>query len=68
MTRDRSATINMRRQFPTLLLCLLLVAAVLAVYWQVWSYDFINLDDPLYVTENPHVQAGLSPKNVIWAF
>jgi tetratricopeptide (TPR) repeat protein len=32
------------------------------------SYDFINLDDPLYVTRNPHVQAGLTPPNVRWAF
>jgi Flp pilus assembly protein TadD len=58
----------MRRQFSILLLCLLLVAAVLAVYWQVWSYDFINLDDPLYVTNNRNVQAGLSRESVVWAF
>ncbi len=58
----------MRRQFPTLLLCLLLVAAVLAAYWQVRNHDFINLDDYTYVTENAHVQKGLSRESVVWAF
>jgi len=55
----------MRREF---LICLLLSAITLFTYWQVWNYDFINLDDPLYVTRNPQVQAGLSRESVVWAF
>jgi tetratricopeptide (TPR) repeat protein len=51
-----------------ILVCLLLVAATLAVYWQVQNYDFIRWDDTQYVTENPYVQAGLSGKGFIWAF
>jgi tetratricopeptide (TPR) repeat protein len=66
-TKD-STPITMRRRLPTLLICLLLVAATLAVYWQVRNYDFINVDDPAYVTENRHVQAGLSSDSVVWAF
>jgi tetratricopeptide (TPR) repeat protein len=58
----------MRRRLPILLICLLLVAAILVVYWHVRNYDFINLDDPAYVTENRHVQAGLSRDSVVWAF
>jgi len=50
------------------LVCLLLIAATLAVFWQVSSYDFVNLDDPPYITENPHVQEGLSRKSIVWAF
>ncbi len=45
-----------------------LVGATLAVYGQVWSYDFVNYDDAVYVTANPHVQAGLTPSGLAWAF
>jgi tetratricopeptide (TPR) repeat protein len=49
-------------------LCLLLVAVTLVVYWPVTHYDFINYDDPDYFSANTHVQAGLTPGNVVWAF
>jgi hypothetical protein len=29
---------------------------------------FINYDDPVYVTENPHVRGGLTWEGVRWAF
>jgi Flp pilus assembly protein TadD len=48
-------------------LALLLVAATAAVFAQVVEFDFITFDDNVYVTENPHVQAGLSWTNVRWA-
>ena len=53
---------------------LLLVAAILflmtvAAYWRVLSNDFIvYYDDAGYVTDNPHVQAGLTGESVRWAF
>jgi len=52
---------------------LIAIAAILlsvtsAVYWQVRNYEFINLDDPKYITENGRVQSGLSWENVKWAF
>ena len=47
---------------------LFLVAIVVAVYAGVWSYGFVNFDDPRYVIENPHVASGLSWANVGWAF
>jgi hypothetical protein len=39
-----------------------------AVYAPSWRYDFVSFDDPQYVTENPHVIAGLTPEGVGWAF
>jgi len=51
-----------------LLICFCLVIASLSVYWQVYDHDFINYDDNAYITENRHVQAGLSREGVIWAF
>ncbi len=50
------------------LICLFLGVTILAVYWQLLSHDFINFDTSLHVTENPHVQAGLTKNTIIWAF
>jgi protein O-mannosyl-transferase len=47
---------------------LVLTAATLAVYWHTGNNEFVNLDDFLYVSDNPHVQGGLTPDNVRWAF
>jgi len=51
-----------------IVICLLLSAACLVVYLQLINYDFVNYDDELYVTKNPHIQAGVTLKSVIWAF
>lgn len=51
-----------------LLLCLVLTIAILSLFWQVQNHGFVNLDDDLYVTANPHVQAGLTVDGIVWAF
>jgi tetratricopeptide (TPR) repeat protein len=51
-----------------LLGCLLLGAVILAVFWQVQHYQFVNYDDDVYVTENPQVRMGLGGESVVWAF
>ncbi len=51
-----------------ILVCLFLVMATLAVYWQVQNHDFVNFDDDFYIYENRHVQSGLTIENIIWAF
>src|SRR5262249_23615202 len=58
---------TMRRYTTELGLCLLLTLATLAVYGQVASHDFVNFDDPEYVTTNPRVLGGLSWSNCAWA-
>src|SRR5580704_5186370 len=50
-----------------LLVCVLLVAGTFAVYSQAWSFSFINVDDPVYGSQNPHVQAGLSREGLRWS-
>ena len=55
----------------TQLSCILLLALAvltLALFWPVAGYDCVNLDDPQYVFDNPHVVAGLGWSNVRWAF
>jgi len=49
-------------------ICTLLCLATVAVYWQTTGHDFILLDDPLYVTDNPQVRAGLTFDSICWAF
>jgi Flp pilus assembly protein TadD len=51
-----------------LLICLGLVLLTLVVYGQVRTHEFVNFDDNEYVTENPHVQTGLTVKSIAWAF
>jgi hypothetical protein len=47
---------------------LLLVLVTLVLYSPVVRFSFINFDDPLYVTDNVHVQSGLGRDTVQWAF
>ncbi len=45
----------------------LLVLVTALVYGRVWRFDFISIDDPLYVAANPLVRNGLSWRSVRWA-
>jgi Flp pilus assembly protein TadD len=46
---------------------LLLFAVTLGVYAQVATFDFVNYDDPDYVTANPHVTTAFTREGVAWA-
>jgi tetratricopeptide (TPR) repeat protein len=52
---------------PKRALALGLILATLVAYVSVLECDFVNLDDPKYVTANAHVRAGLSAGSVRWA-
>jgi protein O-mannosyl-transferase len=49
-------------------IALMLAGVTLALYWPVLSHEFINYDDPDYVTENPRVRVGLTRAGLVWAF
>jgi tetratricopeptide (TPR) repeat protein len=49
-------------------IALLLALATLAVYLPTCSNGFVIGDDNDYITDNPMVQAGLTPRGVAWAF
>src|SRR4051812_29939530 len=51
-----------------LYICAFLALSTLAVYWPVTHHDFVNFDDFDFVTENAHVQAGLTWDSIKWAF
>lgn len=52
----------------TALVCLFLILATLAVYWQVQHHDFVNFDDDDYIYDNYQVQKGLTLESIVWAF
>lgn len=45
-----------------------LIASTLLTYWPVLKNDFINYDDPDYVTVNEVVKKGLTAEGFKWAF
>jgi protein O-mannosyl-transferase len=47
---------------------LFLTAATLVAFWQVNYCDFINYDDPTYITENIHIRHGITTEAIRWAF
>jgi hypothetical protein len=46
----------------------LLALATIALYNPVTRDPFVNLDDVVYVTDNPQIRAGLTWNTVVWAF
>jgi hypothetical protein len=47
-------------------ICLLLLAATLAVYSQVRHFDFVDYDDPDHFSQNVHVRDGLTSPGLAW--
>jgi hypothetical protein len=47
--------------------CLLLIVLVVGLYYPVRTHPFVNYDDNVYVTDNAHIQNGLSWETVTWA-
>src|SRR4030043_150948 len=60
---DRNSNKN-----KSLLICLALTVVTVAVYCQVYNFEFLDYDDPTYVHENPHIQSGFTFEAVKWAF
>src|ERR1017187_4139886 len=50
------------------LICPALGLITLAIFAPALTHDFLVYDDQVYVTENAHVQAGLTWQGVAWAF
>ena len=49
-------------------ICAALIAITWAVFGQTVGHEFVNFDDPNYVSENPQVHAGLNWQSIVWAF
>jgi tetratricopeptide (TPR) repeat protein len=51
-----------------LLIGLTLALATVALFSPAVSHQFLGYDDQDYVTDNPHVRAGLTWSSIVWAF
>ena len=60
--------INISNRGNVLNIYMVLAALTLAVFWQVDHFDFVDLDDTVYVTENSHIQSVITLKELRWAF
>ncbi|MBI5692287.1 MAG: tetratricopeptide repeat protein [Verrucomicrobia bacterium] len=49
------------------IVAVILVVGTFLLFARAIGHDFVNYDDPDYVTENPQVQAGLSLAGIRWA-
>jgi hypothetical protein len=43
-----------------LIMCVFLTAATFIAFWRVTHCEFMNYDDPDYITENSHIQNGMA--------
>ena len=65
----RAATpVSARPRLPVWLMAASLVLVTIGLYWPATQCDFVNYDDPDFVTANLHVQGGLNWEGVKWAF
>ena len=70
MTMRRTASAPARRppgRLARTASLLLLAVAVVAVFAGVLRHDWVRLDDPGYVFDNPHVARGLTAEGVRWS-
>src|SRR5664280_1160282 len=49
-------------------ICVVLAFLTLATFWPVSHHDFVNIDDPVYLTLNPVFQQNLDWSSLKWAF
>jgi tetratricopeptide (TPR) repeat protein len=61
-------SLNISDSKKKLIIYIILTAATFIVYWQVHHFGFVNFDDNIYITENSHIQSGITPKGICWAF
>jgi tetratricopeptide (TPR) repeat protein len=66
--QPESVSIPKSRRRDTIVICLLLAAAVFMVFGQTLHHEFVNLDDEDYVYQNPEVVRGLTVQGITWAF
>ncbi|MBI1345478.1 tetratricopeptide repeat protein [bacterium] len=53
---------------PLIVAVAIVWCAIAFVYVPVLSFEFVSFDDPTYVVTNRHVQMGLTPTSIVWAW
>ncbi len=63
-TRDRTQSPDKRSRWAV---CAFLLFVVAAIYGQTLWHPFLKYDESLYITDNPHVNHGLTADGLKWA-
>src|SRR5688572_16589945 len=63
-----SASDQRKRSPASIFLPAALIVLTLIVYFGVWSFGFVQFDDPQYVSQNPNIADGLTWRSIRWAF
>jgi tetratricopeptide (TPR) repeat protein len=58
----------MHRYYRKSIIIVFIAVSVLAAYWQVGGFDFVNFDDPVYITTNKDIRHGLTFDGLKFAF
>jgi hypothetical protein len=51
-----------------ILICLVLAAVTVAIYWPAGHFGIVYFDDPVFVTDNPNFNDGLTWHDLWWSF
>ncbi len=62
-----SASVKAWPRLPGWVMAVALALVTVAVYCPVTGFQFVNFDDPDFITANPHVRAGLTAESFKWA-
>jgi hypothetical protein len=66
---QKTASLSCRNKQEQRWFWLVFLATLISLpYFQIYSHDFINWDDPYYIYDNPLVSQGLSLLGIGWAF
>lgn len=57
-----------RNKLYAISICMALALTTIIAYEPVRLNRFVNYDDDVYVTENPHVKEGITRDSILWAF
>ena len=68
MRSKPAQTSRLRRNLVAAAICLGLLAMTWAVFGRTIAFDFVDYDDPWYITQEPKVTNGLTYEGFVWAF
>ncbi|MBA2271212.1 MAG: glycosyltransferase family 39 protein [Chthoniobacterales bacterium] len=68
MASEPLKTYRLRRNLLAAVIGVALVALTWAVFGRTTAHEFVDYDDPSYVTAEPKVSAGLTVESIRWAF
>ncbi|MBN1364327.1 MAG: tetratricopeptide repeat protein [Syntrophaceae bacterium] len=62
---NKSATTTKTQK---LIVYIVLALVTFTIYWQTNHFDFINLDDNIYVAKNSYIRSGMTLEGIRWSF